>query len=144
MTVEQNGLTIRPITGREELDLFSQLPYTLNEELANDLAVGRRRQDWMWVALRGDRLLARAAWWCRPGSDTPQILDIVDIDDFTPEADRVDIGARLLHTAMAATLPNGLRPPEYSRFVPPDWRENAVTRQVVEDRMGPPPGWWTP
>jgi RimJ/RimL family protein N-acetyltransferase len=47
----------------------------------------------------------------------------------------VDTGVRLLHTAMAATLPNGSRPPEYSRSVPPDWRDNAVTRQVIEDRM---------
>lgn len=126
---------MRPITGREELDLFSQLPYILNEELADDFAVGRRRPEWMWVALRGDRLLARAAWWSRSGSDTPQILDIVDIDDSATEPHRVDIGARLLHTAMAAGLPNGSRPPKYSRFVPPDWRENAAIRQVVEDRM---------
>ncbi|MGA5364018.1 GNAT family N-acetyltransferase [Streptomyces purpurascens] len=126
---------MRPITGREELDLFSQLPYVLNEELADDLANARRRPEWMWVALRGDRLLARAAWWCRPGSDAPLILDVLDIDDSASATDRVDTGVRLLHTAMAATLPNGSRPPEYSRFVPPDWRENAVTRQVIEDRM---------
>ena len=29
-----NDLTMRPITGHEELDLFSRLPYVLNEELA--------------------------------------------------------------------------------------------------------------
>lgn len=69
--MEQNDLTMRPINGREELDLFSRLPYLLNEELADDLAGGRRRPEWMWVALRGDRLLARAAWWSRPGGDTP-------------------------------------------------------------------------
>ncbi|MFF7140727.1 GNAT family N-acetyltransferase [Streptomyces nodosus] len=126
---------MRPITGREELDLFSRLPYVLNEELADDLANGRRRPEWMWVALRGDRLLARAAWWSRPGSDTPQILDVVDIDDRSTEPDRLDIGVRLLHAAMAAGLPNGARPPEYSRFVPPDWREDAAVRRAVEDRM---------
>ncbi|MDX5564390.1 GNAT family N-acetyltransferase [Streptomyces sp. ID05-04B] len=126
---------MRPITGREELDLFSQLPYILNEELADDLANARRRPEWMWVALRGDRLLARAAWWCRPGSDAPLILDVLDIDDSASATDRVDTGVRLLHTAMAATLPNGSRPPEYSRLVPPDWRDNALTRQVIEDRM---------
>ncbi|MGW3497122.1 GNAT family N-acetyltransferase [Streptomyces sp. NPDC001020] len=126
---------MRPITGREELGLFSQLPYVLNEELADDLAADRRRPEWMWVALRGDRLLARAAWWSRAGSDVPLILDILDIDDSTSTPDRVGTGVRLLHTAMAATLPNGSHPPEYSRFIPPDWRENAVTRQVVEGRM---------
>ncbi|MFE7610259.1 GNAT family N-acetyltransferase [Streptomyces celluloflavus] len=126
---------MRPITGREELDLFSQLPYVFNGELADDLAAGRRRPAWMWVALRGDRLLARAAWWSRRDGDAPFILDILDIDESAADPDCVDIGVRLLHTATAATLPNGARPPEYSRFVPPDWRENAATRQAVEDRM---------
>ncbi|MFL4901697.1 GNAT family N-acetyltransferase [Streptomyces sp. MMS24-I2-30] len=126
---------MRPITGREELDLFSQLPYDLNEELADDLADGRRRPEWMWVALRGDRLLARAAWWSRSAGDAPLILDILDIEDSASGSDHVDIGVRLLQTAMAATLPNRSRPPEYSRLIPPDWRENAVTRQAVEDRM---------
>ena len=133
--MEQNDLTIRPISGREELGLFSRLPYTLNGELADDLAVGRRKPEWMWVALRGDRLLARAAWWSRPGSDTPLILDVLDLDDNASHSDLTDIGVRLLRTAMAATLPNGSPPPEYSRFVPPNWRENTVTRQAVEDRM---------
>jgi RimJ/RimL family protein N-acetyltransferase len=133
--VEQNDLTMRPITGREELGLFAQLPYVLNEELADDLGGGRRRPEWMWVALRGDHLLARAAWWSRTGDGIPLLLDILDIDDSAPAPDRVDIGVRLVHTAMAKILPAGTRPPEYSRFVPPDWRESAVTRQAVEDRM---------
>ncbi|MFI8347420.1 GNAT family N-acetyltransferase [Streptomyces sp. NPDC085596] len=133
--MKQNDLTIRPINGPEELDLFSQMPYVLNEELADDLALGRRRPEWMWVALRGDRLLARAAWWSRPGNDTPLILDILDVDDNALNPDHSDIGVRLLHTAMAATLPDGSCPPEYSRLVPPDWRENTLTRQTVENRM---------
>ncbi|WP_225077298.1 GNAT family N-acetyltransferase [Streptomyces sp. CoT10] len=126
---------MRPISGREELDLFCRLSYNLNEELADDLAAGRRRPEWMWVAVHGDRLLARAAWWSRSGGDAPLILDVLDIDDSIPGPDRVDTGVRLLRTAMAATLPDRSRPPEYSRFIPPDWRENALTRQVVEERM---------
>ncbi|MEU3830473.1 GNAT family N-acetyltransferase [Streptomyces sp. NPDC029080] len=126
---------MRPITGREEVDLFSRLPYVLNEELADDLADGRRRPEWMWVALRGDRLLARTAWWSRSGGDAPLTLDILDIEDSASGSHHVDIGVRLLQTAMAAVLPNRSRPPEYSRLIPPDWRENAVTRQAVEDRM---------
>lgn len=133
--MEQNHLTVRAITGREELGLFSQLPYVLNEELADDLALGRRRPEWMWVALRGDRLVARAAWWSRPGSDSPHLLDILDIDDAATPHARTDIGARLLRTAMAATLPGGSLPPEYSRFVPPDWREDPSSRRAVESRM---------
>jgi RimJ/RimL family protein N-acetyltransferase len=131
LTVEQNDLTMRPIAGREELDLFNELPYVLNEELADDLAAGRRRPEWMWVALRGDHLLARVSWWGRTGDDTPFLLDILDIDDDTD--DRVDIGDRLLRAAMAEVIPAGTRPPEYIRDVPPNWRQ--VSRRVVEDRM---------
>lgn len=133
--METNDLTMRPITGRDELDLFSRLPYLLDEEFAADLAAGRRRPEWMWVALRGDRLLARAAWWSRPGNDAPQILDVLDIDDGTEDPDRLDVGTRLLRTALAAVLPNGTHPPQYTRYVPPDWRADAATRHVVEDRM---------
>ncbi|WP_049579602.1 GNAT family N-acetyltransferase [Streptomyces sp. SBT349] len=137
--MEKNDLTLRPIAGREELDLFSRLPYALNEELGDDLAAGRRRPEWMWVALRGDHLLARVAWWGRTGDDTPFLLDILDFDDSDDggggDGDRVDIGVRLLRTAMAAVLPAGTRPPEYSRFLPPDWRAGEVTRRAVEDRM---------
>ena len=127
MTAERNDLTMRPLGGREELDLFSRLPYVVSNELAGDLDSGRRRPEWMWVALRGDRLLARVAWWCRPGDDAPFLLDILDIDD-GPE--RIDIGVRLLKTAMA-----GAPLPTYTCFVPPGWRDDPVARQVVEDRM---------
>ena len=120
---------MRPITGRDELDLFNRHPYGLNEELADDLATGRRRPEWTWVALRGDRLLARVAWWCQAGADTPFLLDVFDFDD-----DNVDVGEQLLRTAMAEVVPAGNRPPEYIRMVPPDWRDSA--KREVEDRMG--------
>jgi len=96
--VEQKDLTVRPIVGREELNLFSRLPYVFNEELADDLAAGRRRPGWMWVALRGDHLLARLAWWGRTGDDTPFLLDIFDIDDGGADRDRVDIGGSWQHS----------------------------------------------
>jgi RimJ/RimL family protein N-acetyltransferase len=131
----RGDVTIRPIAGRDELALFTSLPYVLNDELAGDLADGRRRPEWMWVALRGDHLLARAGWWSRLGADAPGLLDILDIDDGIPDPERVDIGERLLRTAIAATIPNGARAPDYIRFIPPDWRETAPSRQVVEDRM---------
>jgi RimJ/RimL family protein N-acetyltransferase len=129
--VDHDDLIMRPVTGREELALFSRLPYVLNDELEDDLAAGRRRPEWMWVAVRGDHLLARAAWWGRAGDDTPQLLDVLDLDDSA--ADRVAVGERLLRTATAAVIPAGTSRPRYSRNVPPDWRE--VARQVVEDRM---------
>ncbi len=135
MSADLSDVIVRPITGRDELRLFTRLPYVLNEELTDDLAAGRRRPEWMWVALRGNQLVARAAWWSPSGSDAPLLLDVLDIADGSSDPGRVDIGVHMLRTAMAATFPNGARPPDYIRFVPPSWRENAVTSQVVQDRM---------
>jgi RimJ/RimL family protein N-acetyltransferase len=135
LTAQQHDLTLRPISGREELDLFSRLPYVLNEELAGDLDAGRRRPEWMWVALRGDRLVARAAWWSRPQDDAPFLLDVFDTDDVTDVHERLDTGVRLLKTAMAEVVAPGAPVPQYSRFIPPGWRDDPAARQVVEDRM---------
>ena len=135
MTAGVSGVTVRPITGREELDRFTRLPYVLNEELTSDLAEGRRRPEWMWVALRGDQLLARAAWWSRPGATAPALLDVLDIDDGNADAARVDVGVHMLRTAIAATIPGAAAPPDYIRFVPSGWRESADTSQAVRDRM---------
>ncbi|MGW5361507.1 GNAT family N-acetyltransferase [Actinopolymorpha pittospori] len=130
-----NNLTTRPIAGPDELDLFNHLPYVLNDELADDLAHGRRRPEWMWVALRGDHLVGRVAWWTRPGRDTPYLLDVLDLDDALPSPDRIEVGTRLLAAATAATIPTGSDLPAYTRFVPPDWRADVATAGAVEDRM---------
>lgn len=133
--MDPDELTLRPIGGPDELDLFCRLPYVLDDELADDLADGHRRPEWMWLALRDDRPVARLAWWCRNAGDEPLLLDIVDVDDALPAAERLDAGERLLRAAMDAVLTRGEKPPEYGRFVPPDWRDDAGARQAVEDRM---------
>ncbi|GAA4676453.1 GNAT family N-acetyltransferase [Phytohabitans rumicis] len=125
-----SGLTIRPISGPDEIELFNRLPYVLDDELADDLAAGRRRREWMWVALRGDRLVARAAWWGRGGDAVPRYFDVFDF-----EAGRADDGAQLLSAALAAVVPAEAKPPEYGRFVPPDWRDTPASRSAVEERM---------
>lgn len=130
---DHDDLTLRPITGSGELDLFTRLPYVLDDELADDLAAGRRRPEWMWVALRGDRLVARAAWWARSGTGTPRLLDVFDLDPGVP--DRVETGVRLLRTAMAAVVPRDATPPEYSRLLPPGWRDDPEQRRAVEERV---------
>ena len=135
MRADLSDITVRPITGPGELALFTRLPYVLNEELKGDLADGHRRPEWMWVALQGDRLAARAAWWGSPGADAPALLDVLDIDHDGPDPDRIGVGVHLLRTAIAATIPTGAHPPDYIRFVPSDWRENATTREAVQDRM---------
>jgi RimJ/RimL family protein N-acetyltransferase len=134
LTSHRNDLTIRPITGPDELDLFNRFPHQFNEELADDLRDGRRQPGWLWIALRDGRLAARAGWWARPGNEHPDALDIFDLDD-AGRPETVDIAARLLNTAMADVIPEGTRPPYYLRFVTPDWREAPATRQPTEDRM---------
>jgi RimJ/RimL family protein N-acetyltransferase len=106
------------------------LPYVLNDEVGGDLAAGRRRPEWLWLALRGDRMVARAGWWSRAGNLHPLVMDIFDIDRGT------DDGVRLLKTALPAVVPADATPPEYSRFLRADWRDDHHTRQAVHDRMG--------
>ncbi|GGM90893.1 GNAT family N-acetyltransferase [Dactylosporangium sucinum] len=125
---------IRPIRGRDELDLFRSLPYQLNDELDDDLAAGRRRPDWMWVATGPDgRLAARTAWWSRTGE--PYLLDILDYAD-----GREDAADALLATAMRAVLPVGTTPPAYTRFLRSDWRDTEAGgvrgRMAVAERAG--------
>jgi hypothetical protein len=69
LTLHQHDLIVRPITGPDELDLFNRLPYVLNDELGSDLAAGRRHPEWLWLALRGDRVMARVGWWSRAGDE---------------------------------------------------------------------------
>jgi RimJ/RimL family protein N-acetyltransferase len=133
LTVEPYDLTLRPISGRDELHLFAGLTRTLDDEFEDDLATGRRRPGWMWMALRGDRLVARAAWWARSGGDAPLLLDVFDLDAGTPG--RVEAGVRLLRAAMAEVVAPGARPPQYSRQVAPSWREDPALRGPVEERM---------
>jgi RimJ/RimL family protein N-acetyltransferase len=126
-------VVIRALASAAELGLFSGLSYVLDEELADDLAHGLRRPEWMWVALRDRRLVARAAWWGPAVDEPPSVLDFLDVGD---DGDRVEVGARLLRAAIANVVPAGMVPPEYTRFVVPDWREVPATRTVVEDLMG--------
>ena len=130
MIPHQHDLTLRPITGPDELDLFNSLPYVLNDEVGGDMAAGRRRPEWLWLAQRGDRVVARAGWWSRAGDRHPLLMDIFDIDG------DIDDGVRLLKTALAVVVPAGTTPPQYLRFLPADWREHQHTRQAVDDRMG--------
>ena len=128
--------TFRPIAGRDELDLFRSLPYVLDAELDGDLAAGRRRPEWMWVALDGDRLVAKAAWWARAGSAEPFLMDFLDFAD-----GHADAAEELVRTALAAIAP-GRTPPEYIRFIPPGWRadpEPVRSRMAVLERLGARP-----
>ncbi|GAA4117718.1 GNAT family N-acetyltransferase [Streptomyces hundungensis] len=135
MTNEASDTVYRPLAGPEELGLFQQLSYVLDHEVEDDLRTGRRVPQWMWVALRGDRVLARIAWWTDTKGEAPRSLDFFDVDDSLPAAERHEIGQRLLETATAAVVPTGAERPEYGRFLPGDWREDPAAREVVETRL---------
>ncbi|GAB7036415.1 MULTISPECIES: GNAT family N-acetyltransferase [Catenuloplanes] len=124
-------LTIRPITGLDELDLFNRLPYQLNDQIATDFAAGRRHAHWLWVALRDDRLTARVAFWSRPGDPEPMVIDVFDVDR---EQD-LDDGVRLLERALSTVRGR----PEFTRFLPPDWRADpgpAELRMRAVEALG--------
>jgi RimJ/RimL family protein N-acetyltransferase len=123
--VTQHHLILRTLSGPDEIDLFNRLPYSLNREVAGDLEAGRRHPNWLWVALDGDRLAARAGFWSRPGEAQPMYLDIFDTDG------DLAAGERLLKAALAS-IPNR---PEYTRFIAPQWRDDPDVRRGIEDRM---------
>jgi RimJ/RimL family protein N-acetyltransferase len=136
MDLRHADLTMRSITEPEELEIFGGLSYLLDTELASDLQAGRRRPEWMWIALHADRLLARAAWWSRGSDSEPLLLDVFDIDDVADDRRGViEIGALLLETALANIFPAGTLPPGYIRFVPPNWRDDETARRIVDDRI---------
>ena len=135
MSTNFNDLVFRPITGPEEIQLFCELPYVLNFELEDDLIARRRRPEWMWMALDGDRLLARVAWWSRSDDSSPSALDILDVDDGDPDIDLEELCLTLLETATAHVVPQGSPRPDYGRFVPPDWRDQPETSTPVQVRM---------
>jgi RimJ/RimL family protein N-acetyltransferase len=129
LIVDQHDLALRPITGPGELELFNTLPYVLNDEVSGDLVAGRRHPRWLWLALRGERVVARAGWWSRAGDQHPLLMDIFDTDG------DISDGVRLLAAALPAVVPAGATPPQYSRFLPADWRDRPDIRQAATDRM---------
>jgi RimJ/RimL family protein N-acetyltransferase len=134
LTATEHDVHIRPITGRHELALFNQLPYSLNHEIADDLETGRRRPGWLWLATRGSDVIARLAWWGSPDSEAPQLLDVLDVDDACTGIDTVGVLTALIRTAHGGVVSDGSEVPEYIRFVPPGWRDDPATVRAVAVR----------
>jgi hypothetical protein len=108
-------LVIRPLVAGEE-HLFTSMPDPLPEVARNSytdgIAAGGYRPDRTWVALRGGRVVARAAWVLPPGAVGRPWLEWFDLDA-EPE-----VGAELLRAAHAAL--GG--PTLYHAAMPPNWR----------------------
>src|SRR5690349_16947130 len=71
-----------------------------------ETAARRHRPEWTWIAEdEAGRVVARAVWWGRTGSERPAVLDCVSVAESV--ADPVAVAAGLLDAAHAAfgTLP---------------------------------------
>ncbi|MBO1335509.1 GNAT family N-acetyltransferase [Streptomyces sp. VRA16 Mangrove soil] len=127
-TGSAHELTFRALT-EEDADLFHTLddPGLVGRALIGApyrtvAQGGQYRPDWTWVALRGDRVVARAAWWAGPGDEKPIALDWFDLADGEEEA-----AAELLRRAPFRA--------EYDLPLPPDWRERPETKAAADVRM---------
>ncbi|WP_229074943.1 acetyltransferase [Actinoplanes sp. DH11] len=114
-------LVVRPLVAGEE-SLFTSMPDPLPDvpknSYADGLAGGGYRPEHTWVALRGGRVVARAAWVLPPGAAGRPWLEWFDLSD------EPDVGAELLraaHTAFGG-------PTLYHAAMPPDWRQNPAAR----------------
>src|SRR4051794_6021192 len=103
-------LVVRPLEAGEEA-LFTSLPdrgLVGRKLLGDDFIVMAKRGEYpperVWVALRDDVVVARAAWWAKSGDEDPIALDWFDFTDF-------DAAVELLKTAPLRA--------EYSLHTPP-------------------------
>ncbi len=107
-SLQDPGLVGRPLLGR---------PYTTVAE------GGEYRPEWTWVALRGDRVVARAACWAAPDDELPLLLDWFD---FVPGEEEAAV--RLLRA-----LPYDV---DFELVLPPGWRTEPGARAAAEARIG--------
>jgi len=122
-----SDLVCRPLTAGESA-LFTSLASTdlvglplVGERFATVDEGGRYRPEWSWVALRDGRVVARAAWWGKPGDERPMALDWFDFADGEAEA-----ATELLRVAPLRA--------EYDLLLPPGWRDRPEVRAEVDGR----------
>jgi ribosomal protein S18 acetylase RimI-like enzyme len=121
-------LVVRPlVAGEEELFLSLTEPalvgvQSIGRDYRELVALHQYRPEWTWVALRGERVVARAAWWGGPDDAEPLALDWLDFEDGESAA-AVDILRRAGFTA------------EYCLLLPPRWRDDPAVRKAGEARI---------
>ncbi|QSB13497.1 GNAT family N-acetyltransferase [Natronosporangium hydrolyticum] len=105
-----------------------------------EVAAGGYRPEWCWVALRGDELVARVAFWAPPDAPLPWSVDLFDPGN---GPDRVEVGAALLRAAYQQLVPADYRTPpqpdggrpDYHLFLPADWRDHPAAYAEATDRI---------
>jgi RimJ/RimL family protein N-acetyltransferase len=124
-------LVVRPLRPLDagEADLFLSMPDPAlvgaawaGRDFRAFLADRQYRPEWTWVAMRGDRVVARAAWWGGPSDDAPLSLDWFDVAEGSTDA-----GAALLRTAPFECA--------YCLILPPGWRQLPAAARAAEARM---------
>jgi GNAT superfamily N-acetyltransferase len=120
-------LVIRPLHAGEHT-LFQSMPEPptvgmalLGRDFAETMAAGQYRPEWTWVALDGDTVAARAAWWGGPDDDAPLALDWFD-----PGTDPM-LGGELLRAAGFSV--------DYHLILPTDWRDVPETDRAAQSRI---------
>ncbi|WP_327352572.1 GNAT family N-acetyltransferase [Streptomyces sp. NBC_01304] len=83
---------------------------------------GDYRPEWTYVALRDDKVVARAAWWGAPEDTEPVNINWLDIAEGELAA-----GIELLRTAPFDT--------EYELILPAAWKDEPATRAAAELRI---------
>ncbi|SEG09246.1 Acetyltransferase (GNAT) family protein [Actinacidiphila yanglinensis] len=122
-----SDLVLRSLTAGES-PLFTSLPASaevgralLGQDFATLDAGGEYRPEWSWVALRDGVVVARAAWWAKPGDAEPVALDWFDFADGEEAA-----AVELLRAAPLFA--------EYGIVLPSGWREHPAPRAAYEAR----------
>ncbi|MGH3757800.1 GNAT family N-acetyltransferase [Actinophytocola sp.] len=121
-------LVVRPLVAGEE-DLFLSLVepalvgiQSVGRDYRELAGLGQYRPEWTWVALRDDRVVARAAWWAGPDDDKPIALDWLDFADGESAAAVEILGAAGIDA-------------EYCLVLPPHWRDDPAVRKAGEGRI---------
>jgi RimJ/RimL family protein N-acetyltransferase len=118
-------LVIRPLVAGEEhvFERFGAGPEiglpVSGRTYRETVAKRHFRPEWTWVALDGDRVVARAAWWGGPEDDEPCALDVLDFTD--PAA-----GIALLRASPLSY--------EYGMYMRPGWRDDPDVAAAVQAR----------
>ncbi|MEU4722152.1 GNAT family N-acetyltransferase [Nonomuraea dietziae] len=134
------ALVFRALADESEFELFDRvttLPTSgvgLRSRPFNELAAdGDYRPDWVWIALRGEEVVARASFWGPPHAEHPWCLDHFDFDT-------VENGVELLSAAYTALVTPGYHSPvgerpEYNLMLPADWRERPDAFAEADARI---------
>jgi RimJ/RimL family protein N-acetyltransferase len=121
-------LELRPLAvGEEDLFLSLREPVLVGvESFGRDYrefaGLRQYRPEWTWVALRDNKVVARAAWWGGPDDDAPITLDWLDFADGEDDA-----ATALVQEAGFGT--------EYCLLLPPNWRDKPDIRAAGEARI---------